>query len=59
VEFPIVLDGLRPDDAGFQADIDGRIRRLLQFADVAYETLTGSVEERQARVRAVVGAVAR
>jgi nicotinamide riboside kinase len=59
VEFPIVLDGLRPDDAGFQADIDGRIRRLLQFADVAYQTLTGSVEERQARVRAVVGAVAR
>jgi nicotinamide riboside kinase len=57
VEFPIVLDGLRPDDPDFQADIDGRIRRLLGSADVAYEVLTGSVEERQEQVRARVGGV--
>ncbi|MFN2608533.1 MAG: AAA family ATPase [Acidimicrobiales bacterium] len=57
VEFPIVLDGLRPDDTGFQADIDRRIRRLLESADVQYHTLSGTVEDRQASVRATVGAV--
>jgi len=57
VEFPIVLDGLRPDDTGFQADIDTRIRGLLESADVLYETLTGPVEARQAHVRKIVGPV--
>ncbi len=57
VEFPIVLDGLRPDDTGFQADIDGRIVDLLTANHVGYETLRGSVAERQARVREVVGSV--
>ena len=56
IEFPIVLDGLRPDDTGFQADIDRRIRRLLDSADVAYDTLTGPVEARQEQVRALAGA---
>ena len=56
VEFPIVLDGLRPDDPAFQADIDGRIRHLLHTADVAYDTLTGPVPERQEQVRDLVGA---
>jgi hypothetical protein len=55
VEFPIVLDGLRPDDTAFQADIDARIRRLLESADVPYRTLTGPVEARQEQVRKVVG----
>jgi len=59
VEFPIVLDGLRPDDTGFQADIDRRITELLRAADVDYETLTGPVEARQAQVRKVVGATGR
>lgn len=58
VEFPIVLDGLRPDNPDFQADIDRRIAALLKDADVAFTTLTGSVEERQAEVRQVVGAAA-
>jgi hypothetical protein len=56
IEFPIVLDGLRPDDAAFQADIDRRIVHLLQTADVHFHTLTGSVEARQEQVRGVVGA---
>lgn len=54
VEFPIVLDGLRPDDTTFQADIDRRITDLLKGHDVAYETLTGTVEDRQAQVRQAV-----
>ncbi len=51
IEFPIVLDGLRPDDTGFQADIDRRIRTLLEQADVSFHTLTGSVDDRQEQVR--------
>jgi nicotinamide riboside kinase len=54
IEFPIVLDGLRPDDTGFQADIDRRIRALLEGADVAFHSLSGTVEERQEQVRKVV-----
>ena len=57
IEFPIVLDGLRPDDTAFQADIDRRIRHLLQTADVSFHTLTGSIEERQEQVRKTVGSV--
>ncbi len=56
VEFPIVLDGLRPDNPEFQGDIDRRIVELLKGADVAFTTLTGPVEERQAEVRQAVGA---
>jgi nicotinamide riboside kinase len=56
IEFPIVLDGLRPDDNDFQADIDRRIRHLLELHDVAHHTLSGSVEERQEHVRKVVAA---
>ena len=55
VEFPIVLDGLRPDDTAFQADIDRRITDLLKGADVAFQTLTGTVEARQEQVRQAVG----
>ena len=58
IEFPIVLDGLRPDDTSFQADIDKRIRHLLESADVSFHTLTGSVKERQEQVRGVVGTLA-
>ena len=45
IEFPIVLDGLRPDDTTFQADIDRRIVTLLHDADVRFTTLTGTVED--------------
>ena len=54
VEFPIVLDGLRPDDSAFQADIDRRITDLLKGEDVAFHTLTGSVDARREQVRTVV-----
>jgi hypothetical protein len=56
IEFPIVLDGLRPDDAAFQADIDRRIVELLESHDVAHHSLTGSIEERQEQVRKIVAA---
>jgi nicotinamide riboside kinase len=54
VEFPIVLDGLRPDDPAFQADIDRRVVGLLEDADVAFSTLSGTVAERQHQVREAV-----
>ena len=46
IEFDIVPDGLRPMDPEFQADIDGRLTRLLHDNDIVYETLNGSVDER-------------
>lgn len=46
IEFPIVPDGLRPMDTDFQSDIDRRILGLLDRYGLAYETLTGSIEER-------------
>jgi hypothetical protein len=52
IEFPIVLDGLRPDDPAFQKEIDERIIGLLSTHDVAYDTVTGSVDERTAQVEA-------
>ena len=58
IEFPIVLDGLRPDDTGFQSDIDRRIVDLLRQEDVSYSTLTGSVEQRRDQVLVAVGQVA-
>ena len=50
IEFPIVLDGLRPDDPAFQKDIDERVLSLLRANDIDYVTLTGSVEERLAAI---------
>lgn len=46
IEFPIVLDGLRPDDPGFQKDIDERLLGLLHSHDIEYTTIIGTVEER-------------
>jgi adenylate kinase family enzyme len=55
IEFPIVLDGLRPDDPAFQKEIDERIVGLLTTHGVAYETVTGSVEERLDQIHAHLG----
>ncbi|MGH2807060.1 MAG: AAA family ATPase [Actinomycetota bacterium] len=52
IEFPIVLDGLRPDDPDFQRDIDERILKLLHGHDVEYVTVKGSVEERLQQIEA-------
>lgn len=56
IEFPIVLDGLRPDDPSFQKEIDERILELLAAHAVRYETVTGSVEERLAQIHEHLGA---
>ncbi|MGH9149294.1 MAG: AAA family ATPase [Acidimicrobiales bacterium] len=55
IEFPIVLDGLRPDDTDFQAEIDRRMRVLLETHDVEHHSLTGSIDERAEQVRKLVG----
>jgi len=54
IEFPIVLDGLRPDDPAFQKDIDERIRGLLRGNDIEYETITGGIEERVDKILATL-----
>lgn len=56
IEFPIVLDGLRPDDPEFQKDIDERILRLLRTHDIEYETITGGVSERIEKIQKVLDA---
>lgn len=56
IEFPIVLDGLRPDDPEFQKDIDERILRLLRSHDIEYETITGSIPERIEKIEKVLHA---
>jgi len=55
IEFPIVLDGLRPDDPAFQKEIDERMLGLLKSHDIEYQTMTGSVEERLGKIEAAVG----
>jgi hypothetical protein len=50
IEFPIVLDGLRPDDPAFQKEIDQRVLDLLSGHSVGYTTVTGSVDERVAQI---------
>ena len=52
IEFPIVLDGLRPNDPEFQKDIDDRIVTLLGGHGFSYVTVTGTVEERLDRIGA-------
>lgn len=52
IEFPIVLDGLRPDDPEWQQEIDRRILRLLDTHSITHETITGSVDERMDKVKA-------
>lgn len=54
IEFPIVLDGLRPDDPEFQKDIDERILGLLRAHDIEYETVTGTVDERIEKIEAAL-----
>jgi nicotinamide riboside kinase len=56
IEFPIVLDGLRPDDPDFQEDIDRRILKLLHSHDLEYTTVKGSVEERMEQIEANLSA---
>jgi hypothetical protein len=55
IEFGIVPDGLRPDDEGFQKEIDRRIVGVLDHYRMPYETLTGTVEERLAKLVKTVG----
>lgn len=54
IEFPIVPDDLRPDDPGFQKEIDDRILRMLRTHDIPYRSLTGSVDERMAQIESAL-----
>lgn len=56
IEFPIVADGLRPEDPDFQKDIDRRILDIFYNYDVQYHTVGGSVDERVERSLKIIGA---
>lgn len=55
IEFPIVPDGLRPLDPDFQAEIDDRMKRLMNIHDIANQELRGSVQERLEALRLHIG----
>jgi hypothetical protein len=55
IEFPIVLDGLRPNDPRFQKEIDDRLLGLLGAHSIGYTTVTGSIEQRMAQIEADLG----
>lgn len=46
IEFPIVPDGLRPLDPDFQKEIDERLLAILNYHDIPFTEVTGSVEDR-------------
>lgn len=46
IEFPVVDDGTREDDAAFQSGIQSTIHRLLESRELTHTTIKGSVEER-------------
>ncbi|MCA1838951.1 MAG: AAA family ATPase [Actinomycetota bacterium] len=50
IEFPIVLDGLRPDDPAFQQEIDERLIGLLRAHDLECTTVKGTIEERMEQI---------
>ncbi len=52
IEFPIMLDGLRPDDPAFQADIDTRLVKILTSFDIPFVEISGSVDERIEKIHA-------
>jgi nicotinamide riboside kinase len=56
IEFPIVVDDLRPDDPAFQKEIDERVIRLLDSHSIKYHALTGSVEARVAQIETILEA---
>jgi nicotinamide riboside kinase len=51
IEFPIVPDGLRPDDPEFQREIDRRILLLLETHAIKHQTVKGSVDERMNQIQ--------
>lgn len=54
VEFPVVDDGLRSTNEEFRAEIDFLIKTFLDSAELKYHTITGTVEERIAKVESIL-----
>lgn len=57
IEFPIVPDGLRPEDPEFQKEIDRRIVTLLDTHGLTYDTVGGSVDERIEKIDGYLGSL--
>lgn len=54
IEFPVVDDGVRSTDEEFRAEIDFLIKTFLDSAEIKYHTITGTVEERIAKVDSIL-----
>lgn len=54
IEFPLVEDGVRSVDEQFQKDVDVKIQQFLNNYSIPYIKITGTVEERLAKLKKVV-----
>ena len=53
VEFPLMLDGVRPVDIAYQAAVDARLRDILSRYGVSVMRVTGSVASRSRQLLAL------
>lgn len=54
VEFPLVKDGIRPEDENYQLAFDKDLKLLLDFFHIPYITLSGSIEDRLNKIKLVI-----
>ncbi len=47
IEFPLVLDGIRPEEEEYRAAVDHAILQTLKKHNIPYITMTGSILERK------------
>lgn len=57
IEFPMACDGLRPEDVGYQQQIDEDVRTLLKYFGARTITVAGSMEQRLAAIIECVDAL--
>jgi hypothetical protein len=46
IEFPLKGDGIRNEDEAYRETVDRELRKLLDRAEISYETVRGSPEKR-------------
>jgi len=55
VEFDLVEDGIRPEGRDFQLLHDKRLKAILDYNQIPYHTLTGTIEKRTQQVKDILG----
>lgn len=55
IEFPLVVDDVRPDDLDYQRAVDENYLRVLRDFDLPYVEVRGTIEERVTQVSKLLG----